>query len=461
LRLLRILQRDLSVSSDTRPGRSSKRSLTAAAILAAATLMAGCDVPKSFIDPSEMGRYEKTPLQKPILSSLSSIDRAIDDPTDEFTNATEVRPEDLVVVPTDYVIGSNDLVNVTVSDLAGQGLETTKQTRVSESGNISLPLIGQVHADGLTEDQLQTAITAAYHNAQLITAAQVAVTVVEARARTFSVVGAINSPGQYAISQSDFRLLDALTVARYVLPNADRLYIIRKLSSEPGATPKPPSSTEPSTPANPLAPPPGSGGDPLAPRSQGPAAPSKIALMAVNPAAVAEATKRTGFAFNSPQVPSDTRIIHVPLDPLKNGDLRYNIVVRPGDMIIVPDPVVGEYYMGGHVARVGVYSLTAREITLKQAIIGAGMLDGLAIPQRTDIIRRIGTEREVFARVNLDAIFEGTEPDLFLKPYDQVMVGTNLPAFFISAVRGGFRITYGFGFLYDRNFSPTVNGQQQ
>ena len=127
----------------------------AAALAAATTLVGGCDVPKSFIDPSEMGRYEKTPLQKPILSSLSSIDRAIDDPTDEFTNATEVRPEDLVVVPTDYVIGSNDLVNVSISDLAAQGLETTKQTRVSESGNISLPLIGQVHADGLTEDQLQ------------------------------------------------------------------------------------------------------------------------------------------------------------------------------------------------------------------------------------------------------------------------------------------------------------------
>src|ERR1700689_1779182 len=179
------------MSSDTRRGRSSKRSLMAAAILAATALLGGCDV-KSFIDPSEMGRYDKTPLQKPILSSLSSIDRAIDDPNDLFSNAVEVRPEDLVVVPTDYVIGNNDLINVTVSDLAGQGVETTKQTRVSESGNISLPLIGQVHAEGLTEDQLQTAITAAYHNAQLITNAQVSATVVEARARTFSAIGSVN-----------------------------------------------------------------------------------------------------------------------------------------------------------------------------------------------------------------------------------------------------------------------------
>jgi hypothetical protein len=101
-----------------------------------------------------------------------------------------------------------------------------------------------------------------------------------------------------------------------------------------------------------------------------------------------------------------------------------------------------------------VYSLTGRQITLKQAVVSAGMLDGVAIPQRMDLIRRLGPDREVFARLNLDGIFAGTEPDIFLKPYDQVMVGTNFLAPFIAAIRGGFRITYGFGFLYDRNYAP-------
>jgi polysaccharide biosynthesis/export protein len=457
LRLLSILQRDDSVSPDRRDSRRAKKSLMGAALLAAATLVGGCDV-KSFIDPSEMGRYDKTPLQKPILSSLSSIDRAIDDPTDQFANSVEVRPEDSVVVQSDYVIGNNDLVNVSITNLVGEGLESTKVTRVSESGNISLPLIGQVHAEGLTESQLETAIAAAYRNAQLITSAQVSVTVAEARARTFSILGAVNEPGQYAILQSNFRVLDALVMARDILPNADVLYIIRQTSADPGNAPKPEPTTEPSSPANPLTP---SGTDSLAPRSQGPSTPSDVQLMATYPHTTAGAVDNPNFTFATPQVAEDTRIIRVPLIPLKAGDLRYNIVIRPHDMIILPMPVVGEYYMGGHVARVGVYSLTARQITLKQAIIGAGMLDGFAIPQRTDIIRRVGTEREVFCRINLDAIFSGSEPDLFLKPYDQIMVGTNFLAPFIAAVRGGFRITYGFGFLYDRNFSPVVNGQQQ
>jgi protein involved in polysaccharide export with SLBB domain len=75
------------------------------------------------------------------------------------------------------------------------------------------------------------------------------------------------------------------------------------------------------------------------------------------------------------------------------------------------------------VNRTGVYSLTARKITLKQAVAAAGGLDGLAIPQRTEIIRRIGADKEIFARVDLDKVFSGQQPDVFLKPNDQVRVG--------------------------------------
>ena len=46
-----------------------------------------------------------------------------------------------------------------------------------------------------------------------------------------------------------------------------------------------------------------------------------------------------------------------------------------------------------------------------------------------------------------------------LKPDDQILVGTNAVAPFIAAIRGAFRATYGFGFLYDKNFAyDTQNG---
>jgi hypothetical protein len=173
----------------------------------------------------------------------------------------------------------------------------------------------------------------------------------------------------------------------------------------------------------------------------------------VAPPAAAPAAK--GFEFDEPASAEMTRTIRIPLDALRKGDLRYNIPLRARDLIIVPVPEQGEYYMGGHVQRPGAFVLTGRKITLKEAVVSAGMLDAVAIPQRTDIIRRIKPDHEIFVRVDLSQIFAGNQPDVYLKPYDQVMVGTNALASFLAAVRGAFRITYGFGFLYDRNFSPS------
>ena len=146
-----------------------------------------------------------------------------------------------------------------------------------------------------------------------------------------------------------------------------------------------------------------------------------------------------GFEFNSPAEPTNVRIIRVPLDELLgNGQLRYNIVVRPQDYIYVPNPAIGEYYMGGHVARVGVYSLSGRKISLKQAVIAAGMLDQLAIPQRTQVVRRLqGSNQEVYTMVDLAKIFSGEQPDLYLKPDDQIQVGTHFVAPRTFQVQGG------------------------
>jgi hypothetical protein len=57
----------------------------------------------------------------------------------------------------------------------------------------------------------------------------------------------------------------------------------------------------------------------------------------------------------------------------------------------------------------------------------------------------------------MDKVFSGTQPDIYLKPNDIVRVGTNAYAPFVAAFRNAFRITYGFGFLYDRNYAPNNN----
>jgi len=167
------------------------------------------------------------------------------------------------------------------------------------------------------------------------------------------------------------------------------------------------------------------------------------------------------FEFEDLPAPEHTRVIKIPLDKLKNGDLRYNVAIHPHDTIIVPPGVVGFYYLSGHVNQGGVFQFSGQKVTLKGAIAAARGLDGLAIPQRTDIVRKIGPNQEMYYRVDLAKVFAGQAPDIYLKPNDHVMVGTNFIAPFLAAVRGGFRMTYGFGFLYDRNFAYSDNAQNR
>ena len=487
--------------------------MTTLALAVTVVGLAGCDV-KSFIDPTEMFPDVKTPLQKPVLTSLSALDPSIDDPEDEFYNAQEIQAQDNLVVSRDYRIGKGDIVSVSVTGLVEQGLETIRQSTVSESGNINLPLIATpVKAEGLTESELQRAVADAYRNANILNNANVSATVVEARARSFNVLGAVNAPGQYFIQKSDFRVLDALVQAHDTLPSVDTIYVIRQSKEDPNTMPPeaPPAPAGGGAAPAPGVTPPAPGVDPLAPRGDAGPVPGGVLTLMQTPPALAPATPTTmatpttdpmappppggmtptpappvptpapavpppapatpppaappvappappapapAFQFAAPTPPAATRTIRVPLTALRSGDLSLNIVIRPGDLIMVPQPVVGEYYMGGHVLRTGVYSLTARKITIKQAIISAGMLDGVGIPQRTEIYRRIGAAREALVRIDVDAIFSGDQPDIYLKPNDVVMTGTNILASFIAAVRQGFRITYGFGFLYDRNYAP-------
>ncbi len=153
------------------------------------------------------------------------------------------------------------------------------------------------------------------------------------------------------------------------------------------------------------------------------------------------------------------RVIRVPVKPLVAGDARYNIIVRPGDIVRVPAPPQGNIYIDGEVVRPGVYVLPPLgDLTLVRAITAAGGLNGLAIPERVDLTRMVGNDHQSTIMLNLRAITEGTQPDIYLKPNDRVNVGTNFWATPLAVLRGGLRSSYGFGFLLDRNFGNDVFG---
>lgn len=153
-----------------------------------------------------------------------------------------------------------------------------------------------------------------------------------------------------------------------------------------------------------------------------------------------------------------TRIIEIDWDRVCKGDLMLRAIVRPDDMIYV-EVEQGVVYIDGEIARPGVYSLPAiGNLTLSRLVSAAGGLGQIAIPQRVDLIRKITPDRETAIRVNLAAIRNRAEPDIQLRADDHIIIGTNFFATPLAVIRNGFRMTYGFGFLLDRNFGNDVFG---
>jgi polysaccharide export outer membrane protein len=95
---------------------------------------------------------------------------------------------------------------------------------------------------------------------------------------------------------------------------------------------------------------------------------------------------------------------------------------------------------------------------LKMAIAAAGGLGPLAWPKSCEVIRRLSRKKEEIVLVDLDKIFRGEQPDFFIKPNDVINVGTHPTAIWRAVLRNAFRATYGFGFVYDRNFSDRAFG---
>jgi protein involved in polysaccharide export with SLBB domain len=154
-----------------------------------------------------------------------------------------------------------------------------------------------------------------------------------------------------------------------------------------------------------------------------------------------------------------TRLIKIPADPLLAGDPRYNIVVKPGDVIHVPVDIIGEFCITGNVNRTGYIDITGRPMTLKQAIAAAGGLGPLAWPKYCEVVRRIGEKKEEIVMVDLDKIASGEQPDFFIKPNDLINVGTHPTSRWRAVLRNSFRAAYGFAFVYDRNFADADYGE--
>jgi len=109
----------------------------------------------------------------------------------------------------DYLIGAGDLVRISVYQNADLALEA----RVSDSGVISYPLLGQIRLGGLSVPQAEQLIARGLREGEFVKAPQVSLNLLVVRAHQVSVLGMVNRPGRYPIDAVGLRLSDALALA--------------------------------------------------------------------------------------------------------------------------------------------------------------------------------------------------------------------------------------------------------
>ena len=438
-----------------------------------------------------MGRWKSQPGQQPILKTLSAGAEA---GIDEFPNAVDPTPEDLFADPEEYVIGPGDTIDVQIFELRELNQPYFERVEVNDLGYITIQYgVGEVKADGLTASQLTERIKEVLYP-NILRDPQVGVLVVGRTQRTFAIVGAVREPLRYRIDKPDYRLLDALAQAQDISQlNIPYIYVIRREKENlfvPGeADAELPSDTQQS----PALPEPINGGAPqISPEEQleqilesiprktasEPAPDMSDAVLlssvsydsTVRRSSAKLVTEKQGASkkakpFYWPatkakaRLPFAGRVIRIPLNDLRAGNANYNILVRKDDVIHVPLVEGGFYYVMGNANLPGTYNISGIPVTLTRAIAAAGGLNAIAEPAKVDIVRRIGDDRQQIVQIHLGKIFSGTQPDYYIKKDDIINIGTSPASPWLAVLRNGFRATYGFGFVYDRNYADRDFGR--
>lgn len=263
---------------------------------------------------------------------------------------------------TDYVVGPGDLIEIKIF-----GVESFDQVvRISSSGKISLPFLGKISVAGMTGAELEDYLTQLMGEKRLVRDAQVSVFVQQYRSQPVYVLGAVNQPGQYMISQN-LNVIDVIAMAGGLDFRRAQDYA---LLQRRGGSEAPDNGTQDSRPE-----------------------PVRIDLK----------------------------------DLLENGNLALNMPVQGGDMIHVPEKVIQLYYVIGEVGRPGAYEFEADEtLMVSQALAWAGGPQKTAKSNKGMLVRYDEHGKRTELAVNFKDILKGRKPDFAVEPEDIIFIpGSN------------------------------------
>lgn len=124
--------------------------------------------------------------------------------------------------PVDYPLAAGDAVRVQVF----QNPDLTLETRISESGTISFPLIGTIRLGGLAVGAAEKKIADALKSGGFLQNPQVTLLLTQIRGSQVSVLGQVGRPGRFPLETANTRLSDMLANAGGATPGGDDVVIV-------------------------------------------------------------------------------------------------------------------------------------------------------------------------------------------------------------------------------------------
>jgi polysaccharide biosynthesis/export protein len=149
--------------------------------------------------------------------NLSTPAQEVDTPTNATSSTLRKPSKD------DYVIGTEDVLAINV----WKEPEISRSVPVRPDGKISLPLVGEVLASGLTTDQLRDNIAGKLK--EYVSNPEVIVIVEGVKSRSFNIVGKVMKPGSYDLARP-ITVLDAIAVAGgfQEFAKTGKVYVLRR-----------------------------------------------------------------------------------------------------------------------------------------------------------------------------------------------------------------------------------------
>jgi polysaccharide export outer membrane protein len=143
------------------------------------------------------------------LMATAAMPVAAQQATTQQATTQQAAAQQAAPVTQDYRLGAGDVVRINVF----QNPDLTLETRVTEGGVISYPLLGNIRIGGQSVTQAETLIADGLRSGNFVRNPQVTIVVLQVRGNQASVLGQVNRPGRFPLETADMRLTDVLALA--------------------------------------------------------------------------------------------------------------------------------------------------------------------------------------------------------------------------------------------------------